>query len=313
MKPGPMATGGLLTSLRLMVRARAGLAVIGYGIFAAVLFLVVLTATFPYAESISSLLAPVGMKIGFERQATNFPIGERLQNVELISGANQRVLIQSPNVTIAPVLTRFFLGQLCLNVSAQIFGGVVNATVRGRAQSGTILDFQLESLNLARMSREAGHAMLRAQAQESEEGGATYEWGEILSGELSGRGSAQIIGSDMTGARASLILLGRDIKAILANGFPPLELGMVAGRVLLEQNVATLQNVRANGRYGDLTANGDIHLGADMASSTLQLTLWLKPNASGRANFRMLINMLPHSPGAGPYYLEGSLKFPVVS
>ncbi|MBV8770916.1 MAG: type II secretion system protein GspN [Deltaproteobacteria bacterium] len=313
MKTGPVATSEFLASSRSMVRTRAGLPVIGYGIFATVLFLALLTATFPYAETISSLLAPIGMKIVFERQAPNFPIGEELKNVQLISLADQRVLIQSPDVSIVPVMKRFLLGQLCLNVRAQIFGGMVDGMVRSRGQRGTILDFQLDALNLSRMGREASQAMLGAQGRESEESDATFDWGEILSGELSGRGSAQIIGSDLIAARASLILLGRDIKTILANGLPPLELGMVAGRVLLEQGVATLQNVRAYGRYGDLTANGEIHLGADMASSTLQLTLWLKPNATARASFGMLINLLPHSPGAGPYYLEGSLKFPVVS
>jgi type II secretion system protein N len=311
-KPKLLVPGEFIAS-RLTVGARTGLHLIGYGVFAAILFLALVSANFPYAEAISSVLAPMGVKIGFERQLMNFPIGAQLQNVRLISAANQQLLIQSPNVKIAPVITRLLLGQLCLNVRAEIFGGVLDAIVRGGAQSETILDFQLESLNLAKMSKQTGTAMLRAHGEESQRADPAYTLGGILSGELSGRGSAELTGSDISAARASLFLLGRDIKALVATGLPPLDLGMVGGRVLLEQGIATLQNVRAYGRYGNLAANGVIQLGPDMPSSTLRLTLWLKPTPNGRATFGTFLNMLPHSPGTGPYYLEGTLEFPTVS
>jgi type II secretion system protein N len=292
-----------------MVSARTGLHLIGYGIFAATLFFALITATFPYAETISSLLAPMGLNVIFQRQAMNFPIGARLWNVKLIS-ADQRLLIQSPDLTIAPLIARFFLGQLCLNVRARIFGGVIDVSVRGRAQSGTILGFHFDSLNVAQMSSVTGEANLPPGAADT--GEAPYSLGAILSGELSGSGSAQLMGPDIITARADVILFGRDIKAVIANGLPPLELGMVTGSIVLDHGIVTLKNVRTYGRYGDLGANGEIYLGSDLANSILHLTLWLKPTPSARATFGMLLNMLPHSPGTGPYYVEGALKFPVV-
>jgi hypothetical protein len=134
-----------------------------------------------------------------------------------------------------------------------------------------------------------------------------------LSGELSGRGSVELIGSDIIAASASMILLARNVKAELLSGLPPLELGVLRGKMVLEQGVATLQDVRAYGSDGDLTANGRVQVAHDIALSTIQLTLSLSPTAKGRAGFGFLLNMLPHAPSEGPYHLQGVLMSPSLS
>src|SRR5215469_4483669 len=66
----------------------------GYVIFAAILFVAFVSISFPYTDTISALLAPMGVKVVSARQAMNFPIGARLENVRLISGATDQLLLQ---------------------------------------------------------------------------------------------------------------------------------------------------------------------------------------------------------------------------
>ena len=282
----------------------------GYGVFAAILFVAFVTTSFPYADTISALLAPMNLKVVFQRQAMKFPVGARFDHVRLISTANEQSLLQSPNVTISPGLAWFFLGQPCLEVRAQIFGGVVDATVRQRAGS-TVIDFELESLNLALMG--GGEPNLGMQAAGDEEGGAPPQHGVVLSGELSGHGSAQLTGPEIIADTASIILHGREVKAMLVNGLPPLELGVVGGKVLLEHGVATLLDVTAYGSDGAFSAKGRIQVRQDIAHSFIQFTFSLTPTAKGRAGFGFFLNMLPHAPNEGPYHLQGMLTSPSLS
>jgi type II secretion system protein N len=284
----------------------------GYGVFAAILFVTFVTASFPYADTISALVAPMRMKVVFQRQEMNFPIGARLENVRLISIPNERSLLQSPDITVSPGVAWFFLGRPSIRIRAQIYGGVIDAAVGQRARA-TIVNFELDSLDLKQVGREAGQLKLPASADGDEEADAPHQLGVFLSGELSGSGSAQFMAPDIIGGSASMILLGRDVKVETANGLPPLELGTIRGKVLLAQGVATFQSVRADGPDGNLTANGKIQLAPDVANSTVELTLTLTPTAKGRASFGFLLNMLPHAPSEGPYHLEGSLTGPSLS
>jgi hypothetical protein len=163
------------------------------------------------------------------------------------------------------------------------------------------------------MSEAAGESKLGAQAAGIEEGGRARPLGVVLSGELSGSGSAQLSGADLIAASASMTLRGRDVKAVLANGLPPLELGVIRGKVVLEQGVATLQDVRAYGLDGDLAANGEVQVAREIGQSMVQLTLSLRPSVEGRASFGLLLNMLPHAPNEGPYHVQGVLNSPSLS
>ncbi|MBV8451895.1 MAG: type II secretion system protein GspN [Deltaproteobacteria bacterium] len=284
----------------------------GYGMFAAILFVAFVTASFPYADTISALVAPMRMKVVFQRQKMRFPVGARLENVSLLSTANEQLLLQSPDVTISPRLGWLFLGQLRLQIRAQIYGGALDAAVHQSAQT-VIADFELESLNLADMIQGAGELQVRAQTKENEEGDALPQLGVVLSGELSGSGSAQVTRSDIITGRAGMILTGRHVKAAIVNGLPPLDLGDVRAKVLLEQGVATLQDVRTYGSDGSLEANGEIRFAPDIANSIVKFTVSLTPTARALASYGFLLNMLPHAPNDGPYHVEGVLTSPSVS
>jgi type II secretion system protein N len=273
----------------------------GYGVLAAILFVAFLTASFPYAETISALAAPLRMKVVFQQQEMNFPSGARLENVRLISMANERLLLQSPDVQVSPVLVWFLLGRPGVRIRAQIYGGVVDATVQQSARAINV-DFELESLNLALMSQRVGEPK---QAEDDEDTPTLL--GIALTGELSGNGSAQMIGADFSSGRASVILSARHVEAAIINGLPPLDLGVVSGEVKLEQGVATLQDIKADGSDGELEVNGEIQLAPDITNSTMQLTVSLTPSAQGRASSGLLLKMLPHAPSDGPYHVQGAL------
>jgi type II secretion system protein N len=273
-------------------RRKRSLLLAGYGVFAVILFVAFVIASFPYADTISAFVAPMRMKVVFQRQEMNFPIGARLENVRILSTANEQLLLQSPDVTVSPCVGWLFLGQPRLRIRAQIYGGMLDATVHQSARA-VIVDFELDSLNLADMIRGTGDA--------------PHQFAVALSGELSGSGSAQVTGSDIIADSASIILIGRHIKAAIVNGLPPLDLGVVRAKVLLEQGIATLQDLRAYGSDGGLEANGEIHLVPDIANSTVQLTVSLTPTTKARASFSLFLNMLPHAPSDGPYHVGGAL------
>lgn len=284
----------------------------GYGVFAAILFVAFVTASFPYGDTISALVAPLKIKVVYRSQAMNFPIGARLLDVHLFSTVNEQLLLQSPEVTLSPAVDCLLLGRPCLRLRAQVFGGVVDATVRSRPPA-TIVDFDLDSLSLAQMSRASEQANLTALAEADAAAGTSHRLDLILTGELSGRGSAEVMGPDLIAGSASMIFLGREVKVAIVNGLPSLELGAVSGKVLLEQGVATLRDVRVRGADGGVEANGKIRLAPNIADSIVQLTISLTPTAKGRASFGLFLNMLPHPPGEGPYHIEGPLTFPSVS
>src|SRR5690349_12123386 len=106
---------------------------VGYGLFAALLFVALVSATFPYLDIISAVLAPMGLKLVSEEQRMNLPFGAQLKDVRLIS-ADENLLLRSAEVRVSPSFARLLLGQLCLKIRAQIYGGEIDATVRPRAR-----------------------------------------------------------------------------------------------------------------------------------------------------------------------------------
>ena len=128
-----------------------------------------------------------------------------------------------------------------------------------------------------------------------------------LNGELSGSGSGQVLGPNISSGRASAVLFARHVEAAIINGQPPIDLGEVSGKVTLEQGVATLQDIKAEGSDGELEVNGEIQIAPDVTNSTMQLTVSLTPSAKGQATSGLLLNMLPHTPSDGPYHIRGAL------
>jgi type II secretion system protein N len=176
-----------------------------------------------------------------------------------------------------------------------------------------MLDFEFTSLKLAEMSRDLSGLGLGARAEGDMQGSVPHELGVVLSGEISGSGSARMPGPKIIEGSANLVVVGRRIKAAIAYDLPALDLGVVRGNMLLEQGRATLQNLTASGPDGSLDVRGEIRLAPDIASSILQLTLSLAPTHEGRARLGLFLSMLPHAPEERPYHVEGLLRSPSIS
>jgi len=299
--------------------------VAAYILFAAVLFMAFLAASFPYVETISAFAAPMRLTLVFHAQRIGFPFGARLQGVQLISTATPReeVLVESPEVTIGPSLPWLLLGRPRLRIRAQIYGGLVDATVR-RSARATAVDFEFDSLNLAKSSTGnraalAGSVERPASTQISAGGKSgpaaslTPPFSAVLSGELSGSGSAQIAGPELTGDKARLVVKGRDVKLTITDEFPPLELGAISVDATLNRGRIMLNRFQAHGSDAEILANGEIQLAPSLAQSTLRLTVLLAPTSNGLARFGLFLKMLPRPPNQGPYRIEGSLSSPSVS
>jgi type II secretion system protein N len=282
-----------------------------YAGFAAILFTAFVTASFPYADSISALLAPMRMKVAFDRQEMHFPFGARLIDVRLLSLTNNQLLFQSPGVTIAPRLVWLMLGRPGLGIRADIYGGVLDASLYRRAPE-LMVDFQLRALELPQIISQLVEAEVRAPGEFQDPGRAERQLDIALRGELSGSGSAQFGPADITAGPASFELLGRQVSIAVIDGLPPLDLGVVQGKLLLNQGVVSVR-LRATGSDGNVAARGTIQLAPDAAHTMLRLAVWLTPTTKGRSNFGLLLKMLPHAPDDGPYQVTGVLTSPSVS
>ena len=282
----------------------------GYLVFAAILFVAFIAFSFPYADTITALLAPMRLKVVFQSQEMNFPIGARFRNVRLIATPDDQLLLQSSDVTVSPGVFGLLFSRPAIRIRAQVFGGLVDATVRQRAPA-TLLNFELDSLKLVNISGVAGDQERHAATDTFPGGDGSL--GMAMSGELSAHGFARVDGPDVIAASAGMTLRGSEVAVTIVNGLPPLELGVVDGNVLLERGVVSLHDLKAHGSDVDIEANGEIRLQPNLADSTVEVTLSLKPTAKGRASFGLFLKMLPHAPGEGPYHIQGPLTFPSLS
>jgi len=269
-------------------------------------------ASFPYADTISALVAPIKMKVVFQQQEMNFPLGARFEDVCLLSSGTQQLLFRSPNVTVAPRLSWLLFGRPCLRIRAELYGGMLDASIY-RSAAAAMVDFHVTSLDLARMVSALAELEVTAQAEGNENEDAPRQFGITLSGELSGGGSLRVMGADIAAGRANIIVFGNHVRAAIVDGLPALDLGVVRGNLRFERGIATLEDLSAAGSDGEVKAQGEIRLAPDIAHSIVRLTVSLTPTAKGRANFGLLLNMLPHTPSRGPYRVEGILSSPSVT
>ena len=266
-----------------------------YAIFGLVLFVAFLAGTFPYGDTIASMLKPLNLTLVYQKQRMHFPIGAKLAGVRLLSTASRpyQMVLQSPRVILAPTIGSLLFGRPGLRVRAEIYGGTVGATIHQRAGLADVA-FTMDSLSLRR-------------AEPLQQFGAEFD------GMLSGAGTADLGSPDLASNTAHLALDGRGVTVRVIDGFPAMRLGVVTGVAALSDGTITLNDVEAHGDDAALEAQGTIQLAPDAADSTINLTVSLTPTPAGRNRFGLFINMLPHAPARGPYYINGPLMSPSVN
>ena len=70
---------------------------IAYVAIGVVLFFAFLLATFPYADTLTRILAPMGLRMSSREQGISFPYGLRMNGVMLDSQSDGRRFFQSDN------------------------------------------------------------------------------------------------------------------------------------------------------------------------------------------------------------------------
>jgi len=260
-----------------------------YAVFGAATFTAFLVASFPYDDSVSSILSPFKLKLVYQEQRMSPPLGATLENVRLVSVANSedQLVLESPNVTLAPTLGSLLLGRPGIKVYATLFGGVAQATVRPR--SGVVnLSFDLSGLSLVQSD-------------------PLRQLGASLSGTISAAGSAELRNPSIPDSTGNFTLDGKNVALQIVSGLPPIRLGAVTGKLALDRGTVRLERVEAHGADLELNATGTIQLAQDLPDSEVELRVSLKPTASGSAHFALFLNLLPHPPAVGPYTVEGRL------
>lgn len=274
-------------------KALAAYIVAGVAVF--VLFLI---ASFPYNATISAMLAPYHLRLTYDRQRLSLPIGAELINVSLASAGTSEVqpLLQSPEITLAPMLSAWMLGRPGLHVSGEIYDGMARVAIR-QHRSVIDLNFTIKSLNPARC------APLQA-------------LGAIVEGRISAAGTARIVSPALPDNNAQITLEGDNVVLTLVNGigFPPVALGTLTGTLRLDQGTVTFEHIHAAGGDADIDGGGTIQLGASLADSTIDVQFTLSPTPAGRDHLGFFLNALPrHSDASAPYILSGPLLAPALS
>jgi type II secretion system protein N len=275
--------------------ARAHRGAIVYSAFGAAVFIASLAATFPYAATLTALLQPLRIGFSSSGQGISLPLGAALSDVRLVSlGPTSPFEIESPGVTLAPALGALLLGEPGVRVHAELYGGVLRATVYRRGAAIGV-SFKLSDMGLAQV------AALRGLG------------GNVI-GRISGGGWAEMAPNDTSAAIGELDFRTVNLTIRVAEGFAPIRLGSVEGTLKLAPDGALRVNrVSGRGPDGAIEGHGTVRLGLDAAQSQINLAFTITPSAQGRTRLGVLFGLLPHPPDARSYLLSGPLSAPSIS
>jgi type II secretion system protein N len=265
-----------------------------YVAWGVILFLVFTVGNFPYQDTLSAIVMPLGCKLAYDDQRSSFPIGAVLENVRLISqDSTGGMLFQSADMTLAPALGSMLIGRPGLHINAEAYDGRILATV-WRIRDGIAIDFDARTLNLARYKMAA-------------------QYGVRLIGTLSGAGSLALSQQSLNGSTGHFGFTGKAITLRLGGTFAPITLTDCSGTFRLDNGKLKIEQLDGKGPDLTLHVNGEATLGPDIADSTLQATLELNPTPMGRARLGILLGLLPRPPDSRPYQIRGPLLSPTIS
>jgi type II secretion system protein N len=266
---------------------------IAYAAIGLVFFLAFLLATFPYADTLSNVLAPMGLRLSSRDQGMSFPYGLRMDGVMLDSPADGRTLFQSERLRVTPGLLSWLMGSPGVRITAEAYGGSFEIHAR-RYGNATELSFNGADLHLE------SYTALRAM-------------GVNLGGIVSGDGEAYVALNDVGAdhGTANLTALGASYRMFA--GMPPLKLGDVTAILKLDQGKITIQKLESHG--GDLIVSGRgvIQLQPYLPDSEVAFRFQLATTPAGAKRLGALLNFLPHPPNSAPYFLSGTLGLPSLS
>ena len=266
---------------------------IGYAVVGVILFFAFLLATFPYADTLSGVLAPLGLRLSTRDQGISFPFGLRMDGVVLDAQGAGRPFFQSDRLRVTPALLSWLMGSPGVKISADAYGGsfALHARRRGNA---TELSFSGVDLHLENYP-------------------ALGAMGVNLRGIISGGGDAYISQDDIAADHGMVHLTAAGASYRMFTGTPALKLGDVTAVVKLDKGTLTIEQLESHG--GDLTVSGRgvIQLDPNLPDSEVAIKFQLAMTPVGRERLGFLLNFLPHPPNSTPYFLHGTLAAPGLS
>jgi type II secretion system protein N len=261
-----------------------------YAAIGVALFFAFLLASFPYADTISGILAPTGLRLSSRGQGMTFPYGLRMDGVTLDSPADGRQFFQSDSLRVTPGLLSWLMGSPGVRINADAYGGNFDLRAR-RAGVGTQVSFNGVDLHLD------AYTALRAM-------------GVNLGGIVSGTGDAYLAPNDIFADRGTINLTASSASYRMFAGTPPLKFGDITAIVRLDQGKITIQQLESHGGDVTLSGRGVIQLEPNLPDSEVAIKFQLATTPTGRKRLGFIMNFLPHPPNSTPYFLSGTRAFP---
>ncbi|HVN28938.1 MAG TPA: type II secretion system protein GspN, partial [Candidatus Binataceae bacterium] len=245
---------------------------------------------FPYADTISRVLAPTGLRLSSRGQAMSFPYGLRMEGVMLDSPADGRTFFESNTLRVTPALLSWLMGSPGVSIRADAYRGSFDLHARRRGDA-TEVSFNGADLHLE------DYSALRAM-------------GVNLGGVVSGTGDAYLMPNDLFGDHGNINLSAVAASYRIFPGTPPLNLGDITAVVRLDQGKITIQKIESHGGDLMLSGRGVIELQPNLPDSEVAIRFQLETTPVGRKRLGFLLKFLPHPPNSTPYFLSGTLGFP---
>lgn len=274
---------------------RGHLLAISYAGLGLLVFFVILAANFPYGDALSSLLAPFNLALTYTDHRARLPIGAELDGVRLSNtlAPGSPPLLDGANVTLAPTLGSLLLVRPGIHLKAELYGGFLSLVLY-HISDGVGVGVDATSLDLSR------YDML-------------VRMGVNAHGFLSGNGAAALPGADPMLGNGRVHLKLTHFTLRIMRGLPTLRFGDLDGSAHLDHGVVTVDSLDATGGDFTISATGTIRLAADLPESLVDLRVKLQPTPAGRRRLGLLLQMLPHPPGAQPYVIRGRAAAPAIS
>jgi type II secretion system protein N len=266
---------------------------LAYTAVGVLLFFASLLATFPYADTLTGVLAPMGLRLTMRDQGLSFPFGIRMDGVMLDSPDGRRQLFQSERLRVTPAFLSMLSGTPGVTISADAYGGNFDLHAR-RIGDATVLSFRGADLHVE------NYPALRAM-------------GLNLRGVISGDGDAYITQRNILADHGVIHLSASGASYQLFAGMKPLKLGDITGSAQLDHGKLTIEQLDSHGGDLSISGRGVIDLQPNLPDSEVAIKFQLATTPTGRERLGFLLNFLPHPPAAGPYFLSGTLAFPRLS
>src|SRR5450631_241846 len=245
--------------------------------FGFVVFAIVFYVTLPYVrfkDQIAGLVASAGYDMEAKQAGPSLGGGMTLKEVTLVSPATAtskatRILIDKATLSVS-LLSRIF-GTKAYGVSAEVFGGDIDATVK--TSKAASVEVHASAIDLAETPwvKNATNLPLAGKLDLKVDLELPKQRPSEAKGTLSWACTSCALGD----GKAKLIIPGNPLLAE-GLGLPKIRLGDFAGKIVVDKGVGRLQNVLIKSQDIELSVEGEIHLAQPLAMSHVDLYIRFK-------------------------------------